>query len=190
MRIGSYEKSVPQLSAAVSVGAAAVDDSPGKNPWIWKTDSYLGLLFILIGAAFMWESFDYRPVARNFPLALGALIIVLSVVQLIKSGWERGESTVLDLGMLSNEVEGQRRSAVILSGYFVAFVVLAYVIGLQYAAILFAATVPAAFMIGRRPWAWGFLTGGILVLLVFGLFDNLINIIWPDSLLSIFLDRE
>jgi hypothetical protein len=90
--------------------------------------------------------------------------------------------------MLSTEVEGQRRSAIILFGYFVAFVVLAYVIGLQYAAILFAATIPAAFMVGRRPWAWGFLTGGILVLLVFGLFDHLINIIWPDSLISAFFE--
>jgi TctA family transporter len=188
IRIGSYEKRVPQLAAAASVGAAAVDETPHKNAWVWRKDSYVGLLFILIGAAFMWQSLDYRPVARNFPFVLGALIIVLSVVQLIKSGWERGESEVLDIGMLSNDAVGQRRSAIILFGYFIAFVILAYVIGLQYAAILFAATIPAAFMIGRRPWAWGFLTGGILVLLVFGLFDNLINIIWPNSLLSGFFE--
>lgn len=188
IRIGSYDKSVPQLAGAASVGAAAVDDPVRKNPWVWKTDSYVGLLFILIAAAFVWQSFDYRPVARNFPLILGALIIVLAIVQMIKSGWERGESEVLDIGMLSTDMEGQRRYALILFGYFVAFVILAYVIGLQYAAILFAATIPATFMIGRRPWAWGFLTGGILVLLVFGLFDNLINIIWPDSLISGFFE--
>jgi len=183
IRIGSYEKAGAQPAAAASLGAAAVNDG-GRRPWVWRSDSYVGLLFIVVGLVFAWVSLEYRPVARNFPLALGLLIAALSLAQVIKSGWERGEGEVLDIGMLSNNVEGQRRSAYILFGYFVAFIVLAYVIGLQYAAILFAATIPACFMVGKRPWAWGILTGGILVLLVFGLFDNLINIIWPDSLLS------
>ena len=188
IRIGRYETKT-QAGEALASLQAAKESSPEKLPWIWRTDSYVGLLFIVIGAVFVWFSFDYRPVARNFPLILGGLIIALSVVQVIRSGWERGESEVLDIGMLSNNMDGQRRLAYILFGYFVAFTVLAYVIGLQYSAILFAATIPAVFMIGKRPWAWGFLTGAILMLLVFGLFDNLMNIIWPDSLLSEFLEQ-
>jgi hypothetical protein len=81
-----------------------------------------------------------------------------------------------------------RRSAAILTGFFAIFLLLAYVIGLKYAAILFALAIPAAFMVGRRPWAWGILTGGILALLVFGLFDHMMNVVWPSSVMDQILE--
>ena len=54
---------------------------------------------------------------------------------------------------------------------------------MQYAAITFAALAPAALMVGRRPWAWGFLTGGIIAVLVVVLFNNMLHVIWPEPIL-------
>ena len=60
---------------------------------------------------------------------------------------------------------------------------MATIIGLDYAAITLAAVSPAALMVGKRPWAWGFLTGGIIAGAVVFVFDNLMHIIWPEPIL-------
>ncbi len=105
------------------------------------------------------------------------------MVQLIKNGWEAEGGDVLDLGMQSAGVEGRTQSALILFGLIAFFLVLSVCIGLQYAAIVFAATAPLPLMTGRRRWAWGILTGGIIALLVAVLFDRMLHIIWPEPLL-------
>lgn len=85
--------------------------------------------------------------------------------------------------MLSAGVEGRGRSAAILMGLICMFLVLAMAIGLHYAAITLAAVSPAALMVGKRPWAWGFLTGGMIAGAVFFVFDDLMHIIWPEPIL-------
>jgi len=89
----------------------------------------------------------------------------------------------MDIGMLSAGVEGRRRSASILLGLIVMFLFLAMAMGLPYAAIILAAVSPAALMVGRRPWAWGLLTGGLIAAAVVFVFNDLMHIIWPEPIL-------
>jgi len=133
------------------------------------------------------QSFDYRPAARWFPLTLAGIVAALSVAQIVKSGWERGPSNVLDLGMLSAGVEGSRHAAAMIVASLVGFSVLSLIVGMQYAAIVLAAVIPAIFMTDKQhAWRWCAVTGGILCLLVFGLFDVLLNIVWPEPWLAHF----
>ncbi|MEE8257471.1 MAG: tripartite tricarboxylate transporter TctB family protein, partial [Acidobacteriota bacterium] len=141
------------------------------------------IFFVLVAGYFVWEGLGFRPKAASFPLLLGTAVIILAVAQIVKNGWEDGNGDVMDLGMLSAGVEGRSRSAAILFGLICSFLVLAMIIGLDYAAITLAAVSPAALMVGKRPWAWGFLTGGIIAGAVVFVFDNLMHIIWPEPIL-------
>ncbi|MEE8223246.1 MAG: tripartite tricarboxylate transporter permease [Alphaproteobacteria bacterium] len=175
----------PALSEQDSVTAPepAAKDSPADRRWRWTWQNLFPMFFVLVAGYFVWEGLGFRPKAASFPLLLGSAVIILAVAQIIKNGWEDGNGDVMDLGMLSAGVEGRARSAAILFGLICSFLVLAMIIGLDYAAITLAAVSPAALMVGKRPWAWGFLTGGIIAGAVVFVFDNLMHIIWPEPIL-------
>jgi len=158
-----------------------------RPPWTWNSDSTFALILIAFSVFIVWQSFDYRPAGRWFPLTLALLMLALSAAQIVKSGWERGPSNVLDLGMLSTGEEGSRNAGFMVVASLAGFVVLTLIVGMQYAAIVLAAVMPAIFMFGKkRAWRWGIVTGGILCLLVFGLFNELLNIVWPEPWLAKF----
>lgn len=154
-----------------------------RRVWSWTWQNLFPLFFILIAGLFVWEALSFRPKATAFPLLLGSIVIILAVAQIIKNGWDDSVGEVLDLGMLSAGIEGRSRSAAILLGLIVLFLAVAMSVGLQYAAITFAALAPALLMPGPRPWAWGFLSGGIIAAMIVILFDNMLHIIWPEPLL-------
>lgn len=159
-------------------------ERPARAPWRWSWQNLICAFFIAVAAWFMWRAGALEPKAANFPLGLGAAIIVLASIQVVLNGWQRGPAAVLDLGMLSAGIEGRGRSAAILLGLLAMFVFLSTLIGLQYAAIALAAAAPAALMTGERPWKWGLLTGGIIAATVIGFFDNVMFIIWPEPVLG------
>ena len=161
----------------------AAQERGTRRHWRWTWHNLFPLFFILVAGYFVWEGLEFRPKAAAFPLLLGAAVIILAAAQFILNGWEDGQGEVMDLGMLSAGIEGRQRSAAILIGLVCSFLVLATIIGLPYAAIALAAASPAALMIGKRPWAWGFLTGGLIAAAVVFVFNNLMNIIWPDPIL-------
>jgi len=171
-------------SAAEALRLASGEPRP---PWTWNTDSTFALILIAFSVFIVWQSFDYRPAGRWFPLTLATVMLALSVTQIVKSGWERGPSNVLDLAMLSTGEVGSRYAGFMVLASLAGYVVLTLIIGMQYAAIVLAAAMPAIFMFGKQgAWRWGILTGGILCLLVFGLFDELLNIVWPEPWLARF----
>jgi hypothetical protein len=43
---------------------------------------------------------------------------------------------------------------------------------------------PAFLMTGERPWAWGLLTGGIIAIVVFVFFEEVMSVIWPEPILG------
>jgi TctA family transporter len=154
-----------------------------RAPWRWTWQNLLPAFFIAVGVFFIWNATDLRPKAITFPFSLAVAVIVLAGAQIVLNGWQRTGGDILDLGMLSEGMEGRARSAALLAGLFGLFVVLSTLIGLQYAAIVLAALVPAALMTGRRPWAWGLLSGGIMAAAVIGFFDYVMYIIWPEPIL-------
>ncbi|MCZ6849692.1 MAG: tripartite tricarboxylate transporter permease [Alphaproteobacteria bacterium] len=175
----------PALSEQDSGSAPelAAKDMQADRRWRWTWQNLFPIFFVLVAGYFVWEGLGFRPKAASFPLLLGTAVIILAVAQIVKNGWEDGDGDVMDLGMLSAGVEGRGRSAAILFGLLCMFLVLATIIGLDYAAITLAALSPAALMVGKRPWAWGFLTGGIIAGAVVFVFDDLMHIIWPEPIL-------
>jgi hypothetical protein len=163
-----------------SSGAAATV----RGPWRWTWQNLFPAFFIAIAGWFIWRATGFEPKAGSFPVGLGVLVIVLALAQVVLNGWQRGTGDVLDLGMLSAGVEGRGRSALLLGGLLMLFVILAALVGLQYASIVLAALSPAALMTGRHPWAWGLLTGGIIAAAVFGFFDHVMSMIWPEPILG------
>ncbi|MCZ6742640.1 MAG: tripartite tricarboxylate transporter permease [Alphaproteobacteria bacterium] len=171
-----------RISASPEPDAAA-QHKPADRRWRWTWQNLFPIFFVLVAGYFVWEGLGFRPKSASFPLLLGSAVIILAVAQIVKNGWEDGNGDVMDLGMLSAGVEGRGRSAAILFGLLCMFLVLATIIGLDYAAITLAALSPAALMVGKRPWAWGFLTGGIIAGAVVFVFDDLMHIIWPEPIL-------
>ena len=154
-----------------------------RAPWHWKHENIVGLLYIAIGAGFAYGALAFRPAARVFPLFLGVTVVLLALLQIVKSGWERAEGQVLDIGMMSRGLEGTRRTGFVLLALLALFIVAALTAGLQYGAILFAAVTPLALPVGRRPWVWAVVTGSIMTAFVAGLFERMLNILWPEPLL-------
>jgi len=180
-RIGATPASLRKYSGAdPDAGAPEVVT---RRRWCWRWQNLFPLFFILVAGFFVWEAYGFRPKAASFPLLLGIAVIILAAAEFIKNGWDDGQGEVMDLGMLSAGIEGRGRSAAILIGLICSFLALTTIIGLPYAAITLAAVSPAALMIGNRPWAWGFLTGGIIAAAVVFVFNNLMHIIWPEPII-------
>ena len=172
-------KSTP--SAAAPITDSAVAD---VRRWRWTWQNLFPLFFILVAGAFVWEATHFKPKAASFPIFLGCTVIVLALLQILqncKAGSRAGD--VMDLGMISEGTEGRARSAAIVFGLIALFVLLSLTIGMQWGAILLAAVAPAAMMTGKRPWAWGLLTGGLIALFTFIVFDEMMDVIWPEPIL-------
>ena len=170
---------------------AASSDEEGDTPpapegprgWMWTWENLFPIFLIIVASAFFITSFDYLPKAQEFPAFLSLAIIAIAVAQAIRQSRGVVSGEVLDLGMRSEGVEGRKRTALILLGLIVAFLFLAAAIGLQYSAIIMAFVAPALLMTGSRPWAWGALTGVLVSAMVFGVFDRLMHILWPEPVL-------
>jgi TctA family transporter len=157
-------------------------DDDARKPWRWQSDNYVALFFALVGASFVVGALHFRLAARTFPMALGILLVLLALLQFVKNGWQQGEAEVLDIGMMSKGMATTRQTAPIILGLVAMFLVIAAAIGLQYGAIAFAAATPIALGAGKRPWLSGLVTGAIMTAVVIGLFDQMLNIMWPDPL--------
>ncbi len=161
---------------------AGVQSKSEHQPWRWRPDNYVALFFVAVGAFFVVGALHFRLAARTFPMALGILLVLLSLVQFVRNGWQQGEADVLDIGMMSKGMATTRQTAPIILGLIAMFLVIAAAIGLQYGAIAFAAATPIALGAGKRPWLSGLVTGAIMAAVVIGLFDQMLNVMWPDPL--------
>jgi TctA family transporter len=169
-------------NSAMARTQAETPDKDAHRPWRWQSDEYVALFFILVGVFFVIGALHFRLAARTFPMALGILLVVLALLQFVRNGWQRGEADVLDIGMMSKGMATTRQTAPIILGLVAMFLVVAAAIGLQYGAIAFAAATPIALGAGKRPWLSGLITGAIMAAVVIGLFDQMLNVIWPDPL--------
>jgi TctA family transporter len=160
------------------------DSVQESTHWRWTWQNLFPIAFGLIGAAFVLTATGFKPLAATFPIVTGSAVVIASVIQVVINSRGAGQGAVLDLGMLSAGVVDRNRSALILIGLVLGFLLLAATIGLQYAVIVLAAVTPAFLMTGERPWAWGLLTGGIIAIVVFVFFEEVMSVIWPEPILG------
>ena len=169
-------------NSAIAPTRADLRDEVAHRPWRWRSDNFIALFFVLVGVFFIVGASHFRVAARTFPTALGILLVLLSALQFVSNGWQRGEAEVLDIGMMSKGMATTRQTAPVILGLIAMFLAIAAAIGLQYGAIAFAAATPIALGAGKRPWLSGLATGVIMAAVVVGLFDQMLNVIWPDPL--------
>ena len=119
------------------------------------------------------------------PMWLSIGILVLCFVQLWRQALTTKVRTVeiLDLGMRSTGMAGMRSASLIVVGLLTAFVVLAMIVGLQYAAILLALLGPALLLSGRLRWIGGGLAAVVVAVFSFVLLDYLMAVIWPQPVI-------
>jgi putative tricarboxylic transport membrane protein len=179
-----------RLSKTEKAASAKVADALNvqklkRRPWTWSWVNLFPIFFILIAIFFISQALGFRPKAAAFPLFLGGLVIFVCLLQILETGWKGTGGEVLDLGMLSNGIEGQKQSAISLFLLIVGFLFLSMVIGLEYSAIVFATVAPLPFVENpRRSWPWCFLTGGLMAAFALFVFDHMLDVIWPDPVIG------
>ena len=139
-----------------------------------NTDRLLGATAIAIAAimlAFGWglqAPFAYEPVGpRAFPLIAAAIIAACGVILVLKPG-EADPSIHAMPG----------RAIVALSGSLLGYAVLFQPLGFVLATSLFM--IPIAMIFGAKWWQ-GALTGGILALSSYFLFDRVLEVVLPTG---------
>ena len=112
-------------------------------------------------------------------------IFVLCLIQLLRQALttEVQIIDILDLGMMSTGMAGMKSAAVIVGGLLAAFVVLAMIVGLQYASILLALSGPVLLLSGRLRWIGGGLAAVVVAVFSFVLLDYLMAVIWPQPVI-------
>ena len=78
---------------------------------------------------------------------------------------------------------GMKSAAVIVGGLLAAFVVLAMIVGLQYASILLALLGPVLLLSGHLRWIGGGLAAVVVAVFSFVLLDYLMAVIWPQPVI-------
>ena len=82
---------------------------------------------------------------------------------------------------------GMRSAALIVVGLLTAFVVLAMIIGLQYAAVILALMGPVLLLSGRLRWIGGGLAAAVVAVFSYVLLDYLMAVIWPQPVIGTWL---
>lgn len=77
-------------------------------------------------------------------------------------------------------MDGALRSGVLIAGLFGLFFLLAGLIGIQYAAVLFSTIGPIVFLQGRLRWISALTSGGFVFIFSEFIMFRILGVIWPD----------
>jgi len=142
-----------------------------------NTDRFLGVTAIAVAAimlVFGWglqAPFAYEPVGpRAFPLIAAAIIAFCGVILVIKPG---------EADPSQNPMPG--RAIVALSGSLLGYALLFQPLGFVIATTLFM--IPIAVIFGAKWWQ-GALTGVVLAVSSYLLFDRVLEVVLPSGLLG------
>lgn len=143
------------------------------------------VVFALIGAYVLWASLDMSDNAAAFPRAVGAILLGLSLIQLVRSATGRS-STVLEEGVsLADQREGLGRRLTLIAtmaAWAILFPVIGFVVTSFAAAIVLTATA----QFGRPSPARAAVYAISISAIVFGfylLMVHVLNIPLPRALL-------
>ena len=176
--------------AAVTSGAQkpAAEEAPQQKSGLkltWRGEQIVPIVGMLGAFGFLWASLELPGRAQTLPMWLSIGIFVLCLIQLLRQALTTEVQTteILDLGMRSTGMAGMKSAAVIVGGLLAAFVVLAMIVGLQYASILLALLGPVLLLSGRLRWIGGGLAAVVVAVFSFVLLDYLMAVIWPQPVI-------
>ncbi len=187
----STERMMTQPGGAAPSGGSP-DPPPGmgsprkQTRIVWRSwEHFFPLVVMVVALVFIIEAIDFPTRARSMPMMVGIGLFGLACIQLLLQLRGVSSGDILDLGMMSKADE-QRRTGKVLLGLIAMFVLISITFGLKWAAITLALVFPAA-VSGRAYAKWGLLTGAFITVLVIGLFDNVLFVIWPQPAVWLFL---
>jgi putative tricarboxylic transport membrane protein len=167
-----------------SASPAKASDEPGQ-PTLAKqrVDQVSGLIWIAVGAFVLYHAWsltytdDYGPSAGFFPVWLGAIIVLLGVILLVKSTWL--ETEVEHLSFFSTHAVFQM--GLIMAG-LVGFILLIERVGFFLSVgLLFFFLLTA---VERRGWKFSLAVAIVAGLALWGLFDVALKLQFPPGLLQ------
>jgi TctA family transporter len=159
----------------------AIDQQNGRSRLLLESN-LAPLLFVIVAAGFAVNALSFPTEARTLPLSTSIAVIGFSLYvlakQLVKGDGSSGE--IMDLGMRSTGMAGSVRAAWVIAGLFSMFILLAGIIGLQYASVVFATIGPLLFLEGRIRWTSGLISGGWVFVFSEFIMFRVLGVIWPD----------
>lgn len=161
---------------------APVTSVPRWQDAVFRHENLAPLFFIAVAVAFMVPSFDFNTEARLVPLSTSLALLVFSLYVLVKqiATGHAQQGEIMDLGMRSTEMDGALRSGAMIAGLFGLFFVLAGLIGIQHAAVLFSTIGPIVFLRGRLRWISALTSGGFVFVFSEFIMFRILGVIWPD----------
>ncbi len=161
----------------------------GLQPARIDTMSLFYLFFILLIGAMIAQSLDWNPAARIAPLSVGLFAIVAAAVSWLNYCFRRppeasGRALHMDLQSSSSHLETAtviRRGGVFL-GWLVLFLVLVWVIGVLPTIAVFVVLYMR--IEGEERWSLALSVAGGLTATAWLLFERLLALPWPRTLLG------
>lgn len=184
--MGRSEATVSAVTGEAQEPAAVDAPQQSAGLWLrWRGEHIVPIVGMLGAAGFLWASLELPGRAQMLPMWLSIGILVLCFVQLLRQAVTTEVRTVeiLDLGMRSTGMAGMRSAALIVVGLLATFVVLAMIVGLQFASIFLALMGPVLLLSGRLRWIGGALAGVVVAIFSYVLLDYLMAVIWPQPII-------
>lgn len=187
------------LALARPLLGALRSDGPGvlipRGKPRFKLSDLLYVLFFAFAATLMWAARDWPFGARIGPMVVGGSMMLFSAMSLVYLAFGRSDATLalgrkgpggihMDLASDAGElpaIDALKRGALFF-GWLIAFMATMAVIGLLPTVPIFV----VAFMRieGREPWRLSIIYAAFVVLAIFLIFDQLISVPWPRTLLG------
>lgn len=116
----------------------------------------------------------------SFPFWIAGTALALLAVELWRAfqGWPRPRS-IMDLGLLSTDIEGARAAALKIFGLFALFILVGTTLGLKWAALSFAVVGPIWLLAGFRRFTFALVCALFVFAFVFVVLDNVLFVIYP-----------
>ena len=179
----------PRAAPALAQGLASLTERLRNLRFVWRRETLFSVFLAVLVAIFFEESLGFKQVQVRFlPFYTSLAILVLLAAEILSQSLrtrsaEEGEG-IMDLGMRTGTGKEAFKSLMVVSAWLGALVIGAAIIGLQYAAIAFA----FLFAIVMLPWRgksrlWALLPGILLTVVIFGVFNTIMNVLWPDPVI-------
>ena len=192
-QIASTADSGPGGPAPISGGSG---EGPAARGWtqrmvgrprlVWTWESIFPLALLALAIAFLVDVSALRSGAAKFlPLYLSVALLPLVLYEMLRMNfYGRARVDIMDLGMRTGTGQVAFRAFVVIALWLAAMVVAGAIVGLQYATVGFAVLFGFTTLKWRgRRRLWALVPGVIVAIVVFGVLDQFMHVIWPDRVL-------
>ncbi len=171
-------------TAATASGWSRILPGHPRISWTWESSFPFAVLAVVV--LFIIDVSALRTGAAKFlPLYLSIALIPLILYETFRMNVYRTERVdIMDLGMRTGTDRIAFRAFLGISAWLAAMVIGGAIVGLQYATVGFAVLFGFATLKWRgRKRLWALVPGVVVSIVVFGVLDQIMHVIWPDRVI-------